>query len=140
MPEPSGNLVTPVGIDASGFPRAGNLPFTYKSVLQQANALAAAGAGWESWAGAAVPAGEIWIVTHVAALNETSAAAALILAVYDGVTYYHLKAAGATASNVTVDWQGWVPMVEGQYIEAWKSGGVAADSLLLIVRGYVMEL
>jgi len=140
MPEPQGNLVSPVGLNAAGLPRTGNLPFTYKSVLQQSNVLAAVGAGWENWNGAAVPAGEIWVLTHAAVLNETSGVTNLIIAVTDGIAYYHLKGAAVTAANVTLDWQGWLIMVEGDYVEGWKGGGVAADSLLLIVRGFIMGL
>ena len=138
MPEPQGRLVTPVGLNSEGYPRAGNLPFTYKTVLKIYKQHIATGAGWESWDTIAVPEDEIWIVTSIVVMDETNAVTGLILAVYNGATYYHLKSVGATGANISLDWQGWVPLVEGEYLQGWKNGGVVGDSLILGVRGFVM--
>ena len=65
-------ITIPVGLDEDGFPRAGNLPFTYESAHIERVFDGSAAAGTNVLYTTLTPAGKIRVITHIAATNSTT--------------------------------------------------------------------
>jgi len=89
---------------------------------------------------AAVPAGEVWVLTHVAAANDVSVCTRIILTCRLAPTYENLRVRNSPPIFETVDWQGWKPLEEGWDVYATFIGCVAGDDIYVSVGGFKMTL
>lgn len=98
--------------------------------------VANAPAGQNILTATAVTAGNIWIIEHMLAYNETSAITRLELALwYDG-GYVYLRRDVTVAANTEIVWTGQLTLVEGEYVGAVFSGCNLNDNIALEIAGY----
>jgi len=140
MPAPNGNLVTPVGFDVNGNPRAGNLPFTYMDSYIETVSNLLTPAGGQFIYGTAVTAGELWVVTAIAAKNINTVATTIGLGTYDGVNYTELAANTPTATIIRTVYAGWIPVPAGSKVYAFFGGCTLNDDIFLYIHGFKMQL
>lgn len=88
-----------------------------------------------------VPAGEIWVVTHVQGLDVTSAVTAISAdRLIAAAAYTFATETRAIAAGERVAWLTEVYCREDDRVELWFTGALAGDTCELVVLGYVMTL
>lgn len=86
--------------------------------------------------GDTVPAGQIWVVTSILALDATSALSSLEFGILAGGVHFQLRRKVSPAAGEEVDWQGQIAMIEDDFLRATCFGTTVADSLALNLLGY----
>jgi len=97
-----------------------------------------AGTNWVS--STVVPAGSVYVVQALAAVDLTSAMTSALLSAIDGTYGYNLAVAGALAAGVPILWSGEVVLKQGDQITATYRGCTLNDDLELMVWGYKMKI
>ena len=140
MPEPTGKLITPVGIDIDGFPRAFSQIFGYSEVLDVDLSGTAAGVTYAQ-ASSAVPAGELWVV-QAACLNDTTGAygPAYLYGVKNSGLTIHLGYAAALLANQPMMWASELVFAEGDTLNIYLAGVAVGHVIEAGFVGYKMEL
>ena len=140
MPSPIGNLVTPVGIDVDGFPRAFSQLFGYSETLE-VDLSGTAGGGTYTTVSGAVPAGELWIVQAGALCDTTGAyGPAYLYAVKSGGLTSHFAYQAALLANEPLMWTGPVVLAEGDTLCVYILGVAVGHAIEAGFVGYKMEL
>lgn len=114
-----------------------NLLFGYNDVYRDFDSDTNAGAGTILKTLAAVPTGEIWVLQHVVAYNDTRGAR-ILLRIKAGADRYDLKDETSAGAGVRVIWDGEIVMYPAEQIEVAFLGTIAADDLYWGARGYKM--
>ena len=140
MPAPNGQLVTPVGINAAGLPRACAQLFGYTSQLLGQTRVEDCAAGTNVLDSGAVPAGVIWVVTALECHNYNSAVTFIRLGVYDGATNYWATVKLAVPAAQSAEWSGQLTLIEGDVVRGMLFGCTLNDDIQVSWFGYVMEL
>ena len=112
---------------------------SYAGKLEQSTINTSAAAGNNTLAGAAVPAGEVWIVTSVIAFNTVNAMTYSTIYIVGAVTRYlgYLAAPARYAGNINTA----VHVLEaGDYVGAIMAGCTLNDDIYLSISGYKMRL
>ena len=114
--------------------------FSFHDVLSFRTTDTISGAnGWAASAG--VPAGEIWIVTTVWAVDLTSPVTRIQVANrHDGANAFFHEEIKAFAAGDPTHWSGMVTMEFEDTIRAYFPGGLAGDSCAIDLNGYIMTL
>jgi len=114
--------------------------FSFRGVL--ADSITGAISGADGFLdGPAVPAGQYWVVTTIAARDATNAVTRIILANrHDGVNYDIEDVVRAFGAGERAIWSGHTYLDSGDYIRATFIGGQAADTCLVTVTGYRMTV
>lgn len=114
--------------------------FSFHSVLGIWRSAAISGAGGFV-ASITVPAGEIWVVTAVAAFDNTSPVTRIDLYnLHDGVVVLFESVTRAFVAAEPLTWSGKVTLDFGDAIRAYFVGGLAGDTCHIHVCGYRMTL
>lgn len=140
MPEPKGRLVTPVGFNGSGYPKAGNVPFGYAESLVIHTYDLTAAAGTNDLTLDTVPTGEIWVLIAMSGRDETSACDRIGLYITDGALDYYLKIGDPGVANVTIDWNGQVLVPSGWDVAVLFTGVTSGDDIHSSGFGYKMTV
>ena len=114
--------------------------FSMLGVLADTNTRAISGANGYTWS-SAVPAGEYWHVTHVAAVDVTSATTEhRYNAVHDAVLYEFWRETAAFAANIPsfISCDVWLDPVDQMQVQ--YMGGLVADQCTIRLLGYRMSL
>lgn len=82
----------------------------------------------------------IRIVTHIAALNNTSSPTFIRLSHYDGGQLAHDKIGVAPLIGETVNWDGFMLLGGGDYTQIVWTGCTSGDDLYAVVSGYEILL
>jgi len=90
---------------------------------------------------AAVPAGEVWVVTTIVGRDNTTAITAMQIAHRRaGVSYYAWESIRAFAINEFGFWGGHLYLEEGDTIQITFVGGLNTDTCHILLNGYIMTL
>lgn len=127
------------GFDGSVW-RSLSLLFGYQDVVRDQTLVASAAAGFNVLDSAAVPSGEIWIVTGIGAMDSTSSPAYVSLMLHSGLTDYRFKTQLTPAVSEVVSASGWFPLKAGENVRATMGGVTAGDSIRLDVIGFSMPV
>jgi len=95
---------------------------------------------YDSLSGSAVPAGEIWVVNAIMAVDLTSAITRISIYITGGGTTTDLNQVSAPTVNEPTTFSGHAVMKEDEYVGAYFDGTVAGDDIFLNVRGYKMKV
>lgn len=151
---PSGILVpnTPLGYDGSDFRvlRVDNINgylkvkgvdqlFTFKDVLHLNYYVAATGTIY-SLPSAAVPVGQVWMVTTVIFLNSVGNTGLIYFAVVAGGLEYFVQMKNSSLINEGVQWQGNLFLKAGEYIQGAAYDVVIDQAIRLSINGYIMSV
>ena len=120
--------------------RGENQLFSYKGQYLETKLTVSAGGVWEFCNGTAVPAGEVWVVTSLAAYNTKGVSTTVQLTVFDGATAYCLRTVPGLVQLTSLDWQGHTYLVEGDILSAAFQGTANLDVLYLGIHGFKMTL
>ncbi len=119
--------------DASG--NIGVVP-SFEGVVAETVSEQNAAAGSNHLTSSAVPAGKVWVITHISAHDDDNNVTHIGIDVnHDGRSII-VKWRGATAADVTVDWDGHLFLDAGDYISVWFWGVTAGDAIVMNVFGY----
>ena len=99
-----------------------------------------AGAGYNSLAGAGVPAGEIWVVEAIAAANTVKAADRIRLWVFVNGIALFLQEQITTSIGEYVTWSGAVTLSYTDYVGADFQSSDAGDDLYLIYHARRIDI
>lgn len=88
--------------------------------------------------GTVVPAGEVWIIDAVCAVDVTTNITLIRFAVDTAIGGVFFHAAAPGAADEYVYWDGHLTLAEGKKIIAFFSGTVAGDDIYLRYSGYKM--
>lgn len=89
---------------------------------------------------ASVPAGEIWIITHILAYDTDNAITRINLVAHDGVTAHAIRAKQTIAVYEEVMFTGRLVLKKDWYIQAHYWGCTAGDDIYLHIHGYKMKV
>ena len=120
--------------------QAFNLIFGYESQYFERVFDLNPGASTKFLYGTAVDPGEVWVITSMAAFNNTRDPATISVGVYDGATWMNATQQAGPGAGITISYQGQLPMKAGDKAFAYFTGGQAADDLYLDIIGYKMKL
>ena len=140
----STKVLRPLLVDATGkvliSSGGANPVFHYDGMYHVHNENLASPAGAYTLACAAVPAGQVAVVTIVAARDRTSAIASCTLVCVNGALVQALLTVGALAANTQFVWNGVIYLPEGWAIQAAFTGVVLNDDTFIDASGYYMTL
>jgi len=83
----------------------------------------------------AVPAGEIWVVTNITAVNETTICDIIIRPVIAG-NWRTIKCFYSVEPDIHVSWSGMIVLINPDYIGCYFELGGVADTVRLFASGY----
>jgi len=118
----------------------GGLAFEYASQVCGKVGNVDADAGDNSLVGLQVPEGYIWVITALAAFNDTNGVSGVRLGGRFGGARSWVAMTGALAAKVGFSWSGTVCLVEGDNPEALLAGCTAGDDLWFYYFGYAMKV
>ncbi|TEU08463.1 MAG: hypothetical protein E3J25_11965 [Anaerolineales bacterium] len=120
--------------------RGSNQLFSFAGVLaKDADGLISGANGF--FDSPAVPAGQIWIVTTIAAVNVTSPVTAIILNnQHDARSIRLQKEIKAFAIDDYSSWTGFTSLDQSDVIRAEFIGGQAGDTCAIFITGHIMTL
>jgi hypothetical protein len=140
MPDPTGKLITPVGLNAAGFPRAFSQLFGFTEELNLDISGTVSGTSYTSNT-ATVPAGELWIVTIGSVNNNTDVIGnAWLYASLGGGFAVNVAFCSGLARYAVCLFSGNLYLVEGQGMGVYLSGVANGDTIKGGFLGYKMEL
>ena len=112
--------------------------FTYKGQVYQKNSHTKVGDGTYTQLGAAVPAGEIWIITGMTANDWQTQLVVIYVGLDKSGTQYWGGAKGSPAAKEGVYLPSPMVLVEGDKPAAYYYGALNNDALTMTVIGYSM--
>jgi hypothetical protein len=140
VPQPEGKLVTPVGMNKEGYPRAFSQLFGFSDTLNLDASGVVVGADYV-YASPVVPAGEIWVVTTASISNQSGVVAGAWVYATLGPGFAINVAYGTALIRYEVLlYVGTFYLVEGQRVGAYLSGLAPGDVITGGFLGYKMEL
>lgn len=140
MPEPGGLLVTPVGVNKDGYPRALTLLWGYSRPLRARVIDTNAAAGSDLLVGANCPSDRIWVVNSIYARDLNTANVDIYLGITDGVTYLSIMSQQNCPASHGPSAVGWFVVAEGWAVYAYFNGTIAGDDIYLEYTGHQMDL
>ena len=120
--------------------RKAGLLFGYKSQLMAQVYVPNAVVGANTMLGAAVPVGELWVLTALLCLNIGHATTSTFMGVQQGGTNFWAAATGALLALVGFSWSGNLYLVAGDKPVGTIFGCSLNDDLWFIYHGYKMRL
>lgn len=140
MPEPEGNLVVPVGFNAEGYPRAGNLPFTYYAYWYEKIEDTSIPTGLSIHSFTTVPSNELWITKTLCGYWNKSTIAKYWWEVLDGSIVIR-----AVIWEPSADWQAKFVVADtvippGGKLQILIEGASGGEHIWGWVSGYKMQL
>lgn len=117
-----------------------NLIFGYYDRYIERKSTTTATAGTNTFSATAVPAGEVWVVTSVRAVNINTNNSEVEFGIYDGTSrkgFYRTLLPGA---NKDMMWNGHVYLKEADYIQAIFYGCTLNDDIYVDIFGYKMKV
>ncbi len=116
-----------------------NLIFGYYDQYAEYDSDLAAPAGLVTKSGSAVPADEVWVITHIWSLNASRGAVQLILiANVEGDQHPLIRT--SPAAGLGQYWGGRLVLKEGDYLQWQFLSTVSGDDLYWGALGYKMKL
>ena len=97
-------------------------------------------AGFNILAGTVVPAGEVWVVQAMGAVDTTSAISNVLVCVYSGTVDLALGQIVTPVANQECLWTGEVTMKAGDRARALFDGVILNDDLYFKIWGYKMKV
>jgi len=86
------------------------------------------------------PAGEVWVVTNIAALDLDTAITSIVFAVRVGTTDYYICAKSDPAAGEVLSLASQVVLSSADQLRAYFDGCTAGDNLYLWGSGYKMKV
>lgn len=97
-------------------------------------------AGDNNLGGAAVPAGEIWVVTSASCLYVGTAPDKMRIYAVGLASALPLLEETSVVSDVFCSWSGTAVLQEDDYVRLWVKGATAGDDAYLYYAGYKMKI
>ena len=129
------DVVTTPGVNAYN-----NIPFGFSAVYHQPVWYYTPAAADYVLAGSVVPAGELWVVTSVFALDSNTNPTKIELSLHNGINSHWIEDGKAPGINKGVSWSGSIYLVNPNYITAGFAGCALNDNLYLDILGYKMKI
>lgn len=139
IPDARGGLVWLHGTNDAGNPVKLGLLFGYDSIYAEGGVDLNAPAGTVTKTLSTVPAGEIWVVNSIAALNDTTYRE-IILEVFIAGVQHLLVRRLEQQYDKTIFWRGPTVLPAGGYVRIRFLGTVAGEDLYWSALGYKMKV
>ena len=127
------------GWDGTQWRKQGIL-FGYRATVNESISNTNANAGINALNSATVPAGELWIIQLIGAMNVNTACSRIAFFVYRTPTEYPVLDQVTCTANVWVTWAGNVVLKTGDYLKAYFLGCTAGDDIYLRYLGYKVSV
>jgi len=114
--------------------------FTYKAELFNRSADTSVAAGDHTQSTVAVPADEIWVVTHIAAWCSTSVITRIEMFKNNVLEWYQIGAVVTPVQHVGLLWDGHIYLDPTDQLHIQFVGCALNDSIYSMVLGYTMTL
>ena len=114
--------------------------WAFGGVVEESPQNGDAAAGAVTVSGTAVPAGEIWVITHVTGRDITHAATTQSIVCAGLATFLTLAEVAALAAGLWLIWDGWVVLQAGDQVTISFTGVTLHDVLQLRYCGYKMTV
>ena len=112
----------------------------YSEKYDERKSNTSAAAGTNSLVGTAVPAGEVWVVQGLGAVNINTACSKIHIRVDNGSTYCILVEDASPVAGNSVLWSGSILLAEGDKVTATFYTCVLNDDIYLDIWGFKMSI
>jgi len=116
------------------------LLFGYHSIYRELVTVAHVGDGTYWHKLTAVPANELWVINSIVTAANKAAAGMCALSVYEGASFYHVKAVPSLAANTSLDVTGSFVLSVGMQVACYYNTLAANATVNLYALGYKMKL
>ena len=116
------------------------LVWGYSDVIRETVGTTTAAADTNHLDGSEVPAGEVWVITSISAVNQTTAITRIVARTYEAPDYYDITSLESPAIFEYLNWSGFIPVGAGDRVRVSFYDCVLNDDIYMTVRGYKMKI